>query len=82
MSPTLLEKGTIVKSLSSVATVPVQYLAPAMGTEGGQVVWNCRPGQKSHTGIVLSQNAVTVHILLNDHELTCTVPIKHLKFHP
>lgn len=68
MSPTLLEKGTIVRSLSSVATVPLQYLAPAMRTEGRQVVW--------------TQNAITVHILLNGHELTDTVPIKHLKFHP
>lgn len=82
MSPTLLEKGTIVRSLLSVATVPLQYLALAMGTEGGQAVWNCGPGQKSHTGLVLSQNAVTVHILLNGHELTCIAPIKHLKFHP
>ena len=68
MSPALLEKGTIVRSLSSVATVPLQYLALAMRTESRQVVWNCRLGQKSHTGLVLSQNAVTVHILLNGHE--------------
>eukprot|EP00069_Balaena_mysticetus_P014011 bmy_13105T0 len=24
----------------------LQYLAPAVGTEGGQAVWYCRPGQK------------------------------------
>ena len=75
MSPTLLEKGTIVRSLLSVATVPLQYLAPAMGTEGGQAVWNCGPGQKSHTGLVLSQNAVTALSLHNGLPWLCLLNV-------
>lgn len=67
LCPLPYSEGTIVRSLSSVATVPLS-IGTAMRTEGRQVVW--------------TQNAITVHILLNGHELTYTVPIKHLKVHP
>ena len=47
----------------------LQYLAPAVGTEGGQAVWYCRPGQKPQVGVLLSQNAVKACILLTGHDL-------------
>ena len=47
-------------TLWSVVIWPLQDSAPAVGTEGGQAVRSCRPGQKPQAGVVVSQNAVTV----------------------
>lgn len=41
---------------------------------------NYRPRQKTQAGLVLSQNAVTACILINDPDLSGTVPVKHLTF--
>ena len=78
----LLEKGTVTLTLRSVVLWPLQYSALAVGTEGRQAVWSCRPGQKPRSGGMVSQNAVTACILLSGHHLPCTVPVKHLSFHP
>lgn len=50
-------------------TERLQYLAPALGTEGGQEGGYCRLGQKAQAGVVSSQNASTTFILLNGHDL-------------
>ena len=55
---------------------------PFPSLRGGQVIWYLRPGQTPQAGMVLSQNAVSVFILYNDHDLPCTVPVKHLTFPP
>lgn len=39
-------------------------------------------GTKATGRVVLSQDAVTACILLNGHDLPCTVPIKCLTVHP
>ena len=49
-------------------TASALYLALAVGNEGGQAGWCCRPGQKPQAGLVLSQSAVTACILLNSHD--------------
>ena len=65
----LLEKDTTVLTPWSVVIPPVQYSALALGTEGGQATWYCRPGQKSQAGVALSQNALTACILRYGHDL-------------
>ena len=55
---------------------------PFPSLRGGQVIWYFRPGQTPQAGMVLSQNAVSVFILYNDHDLPCTVSVKHLTFPP
>lgn len=78
----LLEKGITLLTMWSVVILPLQYLAPAVETEGGPVVWYCRPGQRPKAGVVLSQNVVTACILFNGHDILCIVPVKHLTFIP
>ena len=46
------------------------------------MIWYFRPGETPQAGMVLSQNAVSVFILYNGHDLPCTVPVKHLTFPP
>ena len=78
----LLEKDTTVLTLWSVVVPPVQYSALALGTEDGQAIWYCRPGQKSQAGVVLSQNAVTACILRYGHELPLLCPLNILTYVP
>ena len=64
----------------SVIILPLQYWALAVGTEWTEgVVPQART--KPQAGVLLSLNALTTCILLNGHDLPCTVSLKHLTFH-